>query len=120
MTRPACLLALCAAALAVAKAPPDPTKPADDAKEPLSVTEGAVAVGGKKVEYRATAGALPLKDEGGKRTASVFFVAYTRKGAPDAGKRPITFCFNGGPGSSSVWLHLGAFGPRRVLMSDDG
>jgi carboxypeptidase C (cathepsin A) len=120
MTRPACLLALCAAAFAVAKAPPDPTKPADEAKESLSVTEGAVAVGGKKVEYRATAGTLPLKDEAGKRTASVFFVAYTRKGVGDAGKRPITFCFNGGPGSSSVWLHLGAFGPRRVLMSDEG
>ncbi len=116
MLRPACLLTLCVlTAPALGQA-----KPADETKESLSLSDGTVAVGGKKIEYRATAGTLPLKDESGKRTASMFFVAYTRKGAEDPSRRPVTFCFNGGPGSSSVWLHLGAFGPKRVLMSDEG
>jgi carboxypeptidase C (cathepsin A) len=120
MLRPAYLLALSLFAAVIAQVPSDQTKPADEAKESLSQSEGAVAIAGKKFEYRATAGTLPLKDDKGKRSASMFFIAYTRKDAPDASKRPITFCFNGGPGSSSVWLHLGAFGPRRVLMSDEG
>ncbi len=74
---------------------------------------------GKKLDYEATAGTMLLKDEEGKTTASIFYVAYTETGA-NLATRPITFCFNGGPGSSSVWLHLGAFGPRRVLLTDDG
>jgi carboxypeptidase C (cathepsin A) len=88
-------------------------------KETLSETRHTVTVHGTKLEYLATAGTLLLKEEDGKPTASVFFIAYTKVGA-DAGQRPITFTFNGGPGSSSVWLHLGAFGPRRVLMRDNG
>jgi carboxypeptidase C (cathepsin A) len=74
---------------------------------------------GAKLEYTATAGTLVLKEEDGKPTAGVFFVAYTKEAA-DRSRRPITFTFNGGPGSSSVWLHLGAFGPKRVLMKPDG
>ena len=61
---------------------------------------------------------MVMKDEDGKPQASVFFVAYTRDGA-DPAKRPVTFTFNGGPGSSSVWLHMGAFGPKRVAYGDD-
>ncbi|HEX3149428.1 MAG TPA: hypothetical protein VHR66_15245 [Gemmataceae bacterium] len=60
-----------------------------------------------------------LKDEDGKPQASIFSIAYTKTGE-EASKRPITFCFNGGPGSSSVWLHLGTLGPRRVAFTDDG
>src|SRR5208337_4373756 len=56
----------------------------------------------------------------GDTIASVFYVAYTRCGVKDLAARPVTFCFNGGPGSSSVWLHLGALGPRRVQMNEDG
>lgn len=92
------------------------TKPA---KPGVSVTRHTVTVGGKAIEYDATAGTMQLKEEDGKPQANVFYVAYT-KTQEDAKKRPVTFCFNGGPGSSSVWLHLGTFGPRRVVLTDDG
>jgi carboxypeptidase C (cathepsin A) len=91
----------------------------DNLKEVLSETRHTITVGGRQLEYTATAGNLLLKDEGGKTKASIFFIAYTA-GANPSTPRPITFTFNGGPGSSSVWLHLGAFGPKRVLVSDEG
>ena len=61
-----------------------------------------------------------MTKEGEKPKASIFFVAYTLDDVEDASKRPITFSFNGGPGSSSVWLHLGVLGPRRVKPDADG
>jgi carboxypeptidase C (cathepsin A) len=70
------------------------------------------------VAYTATAGTLVLRDGKGNPTARMGYVAYTRKGFPDPGRRPITFAFNGGPGSSSIWLHMGALGPRRVVTAD--
>jgi carboxypeptidase C (cathepsin A) len=88
-------------------------------KEVISDTWHSINLGGKKLDYKATAGNLLLKDEDGKVKASVFFIAYT-KDVKDPSKRPIMFTFNGGPGSSSVWLHLGAFGPKKVLMTDKG
>jgi carboxypeptidase C (cathepsin A) len=84
------------------------------------VTTHSVTIGGQQIDYVATAGRLALKEEDGKKKADVFYVAYTRSGVTDLSKRPVTFSFNGGPGSSSVWLHLGTLGPRRVLLSDDG
>jgi carboxypeptidase C (cathepsin A) len=95
-----------------------------DAKEPelrerFVKTEHVITIDGKKVAYTATAGTLMLKDEEGKPKAGIFFVAYT-KDNENLNRRPITFTFNGGPGSSSVWLHLGAFGPRRVDLSNFG
>ena len=75
-------------------------------------------IGGQQIRYSATAGNIVMKEEDGTPLANVFFVAYSRDGAGDVGHRPITFAFNGGPGSSSVWLHLGAFGPRRVDYGD--
>ncbi len=87
--------------------------------EQHSRTEHTVTIGGQKVSYVANAGMMPLKTEEGKVTANIFFVAYTRP-MKDVANRPITFCFNGGPGSSSVWLHLGAFGPRRVQLTPKG
>jgi carboxypeptidase C (cathepsin A) len=104
-------------------APKPPAKPGQKAEafqEALSETKHTITVGGAKLEYTATAGNLLLKDDDGKTTASVFFIAYTKVGVDDLGKRPITFTFNGGPGSSSVWLHLGAFGPKRVEVGDVG
>jgi carboxypeptidase C (cathepsin A) len=92
----------------------------DSSKESLAETTHVVSVGGAKLEYKATAGRLPLKDDEGKTTADVFFIAYTKTGVDDLAHRPITFAFNGGPGSSSVWLHLGAFGPKRVVLGDEG
>ena len=89
-------------------------------KEPFSEVDGSVMIDGKKIEYKATTGRLPVKDLTGKANANIFFMAYTRKtdGKPDS--RPLTFCFNGGPGSASLWVHLGLFGPRRVLIDEEG
>lgn len=98
---------------------PDKKKAAET--ESPSVTYGEVSIAGQTVAYTATAGKMPLKDDAGKAKAEVFFVSYTRGGegtTPDQ-RRPITFCFNGGPGSSSVWLHLGMLGPKRVRLPDD-
>src|SRR5262245_34386477 len=92
-------------------------KPAKEEKP--SVTHHEIRAGGAAIRYTATAGYMPMKDETGKLKANIFYMAYTRDGAA-ANRRPVTFTFNGGPGSSSVWLHLGAIGPRRVVMGDNG
>ena len=84
------------------------------------VTDGSVIIAGKTIHYRATAGTLPILGKDGKPTAQVFYISYTQTNSTDAAERPITYCFNGGPGSSSVWLHLGAFGPKRVDFPGDG
>src|SRR5471030_1894666 len=99
----------------------EPAKPKDNPplKDSTSQTKHAITIDGHKIDYDAVAGTMVLKDEAGKPQASMSYTAYTKTGE-DAAKRPITFCFNGGPGSSSVWLHMGAFGPRRVALSDDG
>ena len=94
--------------------------PAPPAVEKLSTTQHSVTAGGQKIPYTATTGTLVLKKDDGKPLASIFFIAYTRDDATDKSKRPVTFTFNGGPGSSSVWLHMGAFGPRRVAMPPEG
>lgn len=90
----------------------------------LSVTHHSVTINGKELNYTATTGTLVLKaevdKEGEKPKASIFFVAYTLDDVEDPSKRPVTFSFNGGPGSSSVWLHLGVLGPRRVEPDADG
>ena len=96
---------------------PAPAKPIEDR---VVTTKHKAAIGGASVAYTAAAGTLVLRDEEGKAKASMFFVAYTRDGVQDLSKRPITFTYNGGPGSSSVWLHMGAFGPRRVVLDDEG
>jgi carboxypeptidase C (cathepsin A) len=93
---------------------------AEAPKETLVETHHTIKLNGGKLDYTATAGNLLLKDDNGKVRASVFFIAYTRSGVTDVSRRPVTFTFNGGPGSSAVWLHLGAFGPRRVQLGPDG
>src|SRR5262249_29942820 len=85
-----------------------------------AITHHAVTIEGQRVEYTARAGKLTLETEEGKAKAEVFFVAYTRDRETDLARRPVTFSFNGGPGSSSVWLHTGALGPRRVRMEPEG
>lgn len=85
----------------------------------LVLTHGSVDIGGEAIAYTATAGTMTLEREDGSDRADIFFVAYTKDDVEDSSNRPITFCFNGGPGSSSVWLHLGAFGPRRVVLPSD-
>jgi len=103
----------------------DKPKPEDK----LVVSKHSIKIKGREIKYTVTAGTMVLKEEtadrekeaeGEKPKAQVFFVAYSKDGVKDPAKRPLTFSFNGGPGSSSVWLHLGALGPRRVLMQNDG
>ena len=96
-------------------------------KEEMSVTKHTVTVDGQTLRYTATAGTMVLKEEaeedgrskGEQAQAAIFYVAYTLDGVDEMSQRPITFSFNGGPGSSSVWLHLGVLGPRRVEMADE-
>ena len=85
-----------------------------------STTRHKVTIAGEEIEYLATAGTITLADEDGNERGHVFYIAYTRLGVEEQAERPVTFTFNGGPGSSSVWLHLGLMGPRRVLMDDEG
>jgi len=101
-----------------AEKPKEDKKPAPEDKSVQ--TKHTVKIGGQEVKYTATAGTMVLKLEDGTPKASVFFVAYTKDDVTDASKRPITFAFNGGPGAGSLWLHVGALGPRRVEMGDVG
>ena len=98
----------------------EPKARPDEKADRKSETTHSITVGGQKVDYTATAGVISLKDAEGKPTAEIFYIAYTRDGQSNLGKRPLTFSFNGGPGSSSVWMHLGLLGPRRVKLNDDG
>jgi carboxypeptidase C (cathepsin A) len=120
---------------------PEETPKTEEAKEKKEGKEKAppvdnivqsshtITIGGKEIKYTVTAGTIILKQEtpdrekefeGEKPQASFFFIAYTKDGVKDPAARPLTFSFNGGPGSSSVWLHLGVLGPRRVVMTDIG
>lgn len=90
-------------------------------EEQAKITAHSIAVGGRTLAYRATAGTLTIRDTEGKPTASIFYVAYTldgQKGAADARRRPVTFFYNGGPGSASLWLHMGSFGPMRIRSAN--
>jgi len=96
-------------------------------EEATSVTQHTLELAGRTLSYTVTAGTMVLKEEaeeegkaeGEKARATVFYVAYALAGIDDPAERPLTFSFNGGPGSSSVWLHLGVLGPRRVQMADE-
>ena len=91
-------------------------------EESTSESHHTIRINGNIIEYTVTTGTIILKEEdieeGEKQKASIFYIAYT-KDSPEP-NRPITFSFNGGPGSSSVWMHLGLVGPKRVLMTDEG
>jgi carboxypeptidase C (cathepsin A) len=87
---------------------------------PPSVTKHEIKVGGRTLRYTVTTGVMPLRSAAGETEARLFYMAYTLDNAGPAAQRPLMFSFNGGPGSSSVWLHLGALGPRRVQMMEDG
>jgi carboxypeptidase C (cathepsin A) len=89
-------------------------------EKPLSITHHSVTIGGRPVAYTATVGTFTVNKGDEQPGARIFFMAYTQDGIKDLSTRPIAFVFNGGPGSSSVWLHLGAWGPRRVVMNQDG
>src|SRR5580693_2166062 len=91
-----------------------------DATHKPVFTTNTIIIAGQRVKYLAETGMLPILKADGSTSASVFYIAYTRLGETNTSARPVTFCFNGGPGSSSVWLHLGALGPRRVKMGEEG
>ena len=91
-----------------------------DATHKPVFTTNTVTISGRRVPYAAETGMLPILKADGATRASVFYIAYTRLDETNPTARPVTFCFNGGPGSSSVWLHLGGLGPRRVIMNPDG
>jgi carboxypeptidase C (cathepsin A) len=92
-----------------------------DATEPQPVvTHHEVHVGGKVLHYTITTGLMPIHNTDGELEANIFFMAYTLDGQSAPERRPLTFSFNGGPGSASVWLHLGAIGPKRVKMQAEG
>src|SRR5207248_9488143 len=82
-------------------------------------THHSIRVDGRQLNYTATAGRLPIKDAEGRIEAEMFFVAYTLDGA-DAGSRPLTFAYNGGPGAASIWLHMGALGSKKIVMQPEG
>lgn len=116
------LLAACALFLQpvfAQDASPD-DKPSDpkekEVRDEIVVREQRVTIDGVELAYGTRTGTIVLREENGDAKAQVFHVAYVLSGVEDPASRPVTFCFNGGPGSSSVWLHMGAFGPRRVLM----
>lgn len=95
--------------------PPKEVKSVDPVEK-----EGSVEIDGKKIPYTSTAGKIHLKDDKGKPKAAVFYTSYLRSDVDDTTDRPVMFAFNGGPGSSSVWLHLGILGPKRVNLPGDG
>jgi carboxypeptidase C (cathepsin A) len=103
------------------KADGKPVEKAPEKEEAPVVTKHELHLaGGRVLRYSVTTGMMPLKGDAGEVEARIFFMAYTldRTGGPET--RPLMFSFNGGPGSSSVWLHLGALGPKRVKMRTDG
>ncbi|HEX3525748.1 MAG TPA: peptidase S10 [Thermoanaerobaculia bacterium] len=102
------------------KAKPGADKEAKPVQDKVSRTQHSITLGGQKIAYTATAGTLVLADEDGKPRASFFYIAYTRDGVKDPRERPVTFSYNGGPGSAALWVNIGAFGPRRVEMSAEG
>ncbi len=128
--RPTLLLLALFTTLAAARESPAPPAVTPDApkeekpeqeKTPDPVTrEGSVTIAGKKIDYQVTTAKLVLEKDDGTPRASVFHVSYVKKNAGDLSKRPVLFAFNGGPGSSAVWLHLGTLGPKRVELPGDG
>ncbi len=91
----------------------------DMTEAPPVVTHHQVTLEGKVLKYTATAGRLPIKRGDGRIEAEMFFVAYMLEGQ-EANRRPLTFAFNGGPGSASVWLHMGSVGPKQVVLQPNG
>ncbi|MBS0627218.1 MAG: peptidase S10, partial [Verrucomicrobia bacterium] len=88
--------------------------------EELCETNHEILINNQPVSYKAAVGSITLKDTKCQPTANIFFTSYTKTSSTPSQDRPITFCFNGGPGSSSVWLHLGLAGPKRVYIQEDG
>ncbi|MCL1076691.1 peptidase S10 [Parashewanella spongiae] len=101
------------------------TKPVIAVTDPiLSSTKHTVEINGQKIKYEATAGGTLLKNDKQQAVANIFSTTYLRLNVNNKTPRPVTFVFNGGPGSASIWLHLGLYGPKRIILpahaKDDG
>jgi len=96
-----------------AKAAPTPIP-----NETSSATDHTIRIGGQLVPYRATAATMILKNDKDESIGILYYTAYTRTDSRDPSQRPLAFIYNGGPGSASAWLHMGAFGPRRIVTTD--
>src|SRR5579862_2845789 len=90
----------------------------NSSKEESSVTDHTAHVNGQAIPYKATASTTLLRNDAGEPTGLLYSVAYTRSDVKDLSTRPVSFLYNGGPGSATMWLHMGAFGPRRVSTVD--
>ena len=112
------LVALCTASLAAQQAPPQPPTAATPTEE-WSVTDHTMTLRGQKLAYRAQAGTVMLRNDAGEPIGLMYSAAYIRTDGGDSGSRPVTFLFNGGPGSASMWLHMGSVGPKRVVTPSD-
>ena len=113
----ACLIVL-TSSMAAAQEPP--AKEGGDEAAPEAktwVTEHSARIGGRNIEYTVTAGTMLMKNAEGKPHALMGFTAYAKKGS-DPRTRPIMFAYNGGPGSASLWLHMGVLGPQRAVVED--
>lgn len=116
---------LAAFVLGVAGAAAQAPDTASDPREPrVFESRGEVTANGQRIRYRAIAGETFLRDDSGKAIASIFSTSYIREGVSDPRTRPVAFIFNGGPGSASLWLHMGMFGPVHLVLpseaEDDG
>lgn len=114
------LIPLALGASLLAQQPPASPKPPTPDPPPPIVKHQEITLNGKTLKYTSTTGLMPIKNAEGELEANIFYVAYTLDGVADAKKRRLMFSFNGGPGSSSVWLHMGALGPKRVRMMNNG
>lgn len=117
--RPTLLSLILLAGHATAGEPEAPPAPATEQAAPV-IRDGQVTIAGKKIDYQVSTAKLVLKKDDGSPRASIFHVSYLRKDIADIAQRPVLFAFNGGPGSSAVWLHLGILGPKRVELPGDG
>jgi carboxypeptidase C (cathepsin A) len=96
-----------------------PARSGPPPEEKTSVTHHSARIGGQQINYTATAGTYVIKTDDGTPKATFFYVAYTKDDVPDISKRPMAFVYNGGPGSASLFTHMG-LGPKRIVLTDDG
>ena len=115
----ACLVLLIASVSMADDVPAESNGAAETPEAKTWVTEHSARIGGKTIEYTVTAGTMLMKNAEDKPQALMGFTAYTKKGG-DQRKRPIMFAYNGGPGSASLWLHMGVLGPQRAVVEDTG
>lgn len=100
-------------------APPPPKEPKQETpQEEWSTTEHSLKVAGQTIRYHAKAGTTTIKNDDGEMTGLMYSVSYVRSDVPDTSRRPVAFLFNGGPGSASMWLHMGSVGPKRVVTTN--